>query len=82
MGFFVAITFSVDEERGAVWSVNFSRPPTAYTELLSATMNTSTMNTSASFPGSSLTFCRILYSMQQKAGQEPGNEAGFLSHTI
>ena len=29
----------------------------------------------ASFPGSSPAFCRILYSMRQKAGEEPGNEA-------
>ena len=28
-----------------------------------------------SFPGSSPAFCRILYSMPQKAGEEPGNEA-------
>ena len=29
----------------------------------------------APFPGSSPAFCRILYSMRQKAGEEPGNEA-------
>ena len=34
--------------------------------------------TVASFPGSSPAFCRILYSMRQKAGEEPGNEAMYL----
>ena len=31
--------------------------------------------TVALFPGSSPAFCRILYSMRQKAGEEPGNES-------
>ena len=32
-------------------------------------------NSLASFQGSSPAFCRILYSMRQKAGEDPGNEA-------
>jgi len=32
----------------------------------------------ASFPGSFPGFCHILYDMQRKAGEKPGNEAVFM----